>query len=139
MSRGWLCLILSILAYGLWGFLAKLSQQRGASAYLLTILTALGTVIVAVGVCLPQLSGSLPRPLRSCILPGILGGVCVGLGNIFLYRSLHTVPASIAYPASTLYVLVTVLLSVVWLNERLDALHVFGILLGLTSVFILSR
>ena len=139
MDTGWLFLILSIFIYGLWGFLAKVSQQRGASPHLLTVLTALGTVIVAVCVCLPRLSGALPRPFKSCLLPGILGGVCVGIANILLYRALQGIPASIVYPVSSLYVLVTVLLAVLFLHERLDALHAFGIVLAVVSIFILSR
>ena len=55
MKSGWLFLILSVLSYGFWGFAAKISVQRGASSTMLTILTAVGSGLLALVACVPLL------------------------------------------------------------------------------------
>ena len=54
MKSGWLFLIRSVLSYGFWGF-AKISVQRGASSTMLTILTAVGSGLLALVACVPLL------------------------------------------------------------------------------------
>ena len=139
MNKGWLALFLSIFTFGFYGFFAKISQLQGASSPLLTILTAFGTGIIALFVCLPQTNLSSLKQNKSCVLPGIVAGLFIGLGNIFIYKSIQTIPASIAFPANNLWILVTVFLCLIFLKEKLNVRQGIGILFALLAVFLLSR
>jgi len=139
MNKGWLVLFLSILSFGFFGFLARISQLKGASSFLLTILTAIGAGMIALFICLPQIDFSSLKQVKSCVLPGIAAGLCVGLGNIFLYKSLQTIPASIAFPANGLWILVTVFLCLVFLKEQINLIQGCGIMFAFFAVFLLSR
>ena len=139
MNKGWLVLLLSILSFGFFGFFARISQMKGASSLLLTILTAIGAGMIALFVCLPQIDLSSVKQVRSCLIPGVAAGLCVGLGNIFLYKSLQTIPASIAFPANGLWILVTVFLCLVFLKEQINLVQGCGIVFAFLAVFLLSR
>jgi uncharacterized membrane protein len=139
MHKGWLVLLLSILSFGFFGFFARISQMKGASSFLLTILTAIGGAMIALFVCLPQIDLSSVKNVKSCIIPGVAAGLCVGLGNIFLYKSLQTIPASIAFPANGLWILVTVFLCLVFLKEQISLVQGCGIGCAFLAVFLLSR
>jgi len=139
MSKGWLVLLLSILSFGFFGFFAKVSQFRGASSLLLTILTAIGGGMIALVICLPQVDLSSVKHVKSCIIPGIAAGLCVGLGNIFLYKSLQTIPASIAFPANGLWIFVTVFLCLIFLKEQISLVQGCGIVFAFLAVLLLSR
>jgi drug/metabolite transporter (DMT)-like permease len=132
-------LALSVLSYGSWGFFAKISQSKGASCAMLTIFTAIGSGIIALSVGLPKLD--LPQSYLGSVyvIAGVVAGLCVGLGNYFLYQSLHTVPVSIAYPLSGLYILVTVILAVLFLNEKITIDHGIGVAFAALAVFFLSK
>ena len=139
MNKGWLVLSFSILAFGFYGFFAKVSQLKGASSFLLTILTATGGVMIALFICLPQVDLSSVKQVKSCLIPGVAAGLCVGLGNIFLYKSLQAIPASIAFPASGLWILVTVSLCLIFLKEQINVVQGCGIACAFLAVFLLSR
>jgi uncharacterized membrane protein len=73
------------------------------------------------------------------VVPGLVTGVCVALGNLFLYQALRTLPASIAYPLTGLYVLVTVLLAIFFLKERMTLNHWIGVVLAVAAAYFLSK
>jgi transporter family protein len=139
MRIGWLYLVLNVLSYGFWGFAAKVSLQKGASSYMSATLTSIGTVIITLLVFAPHLGSPRLRLDRSYIIPGIVAGLCVALGNLFLYKSLDTIPVSIAYPLSGLYILITVALAIVFLKEQITINHAIGIVCSMLAVFFLSR
>lgn len=139
MNTGWLFLAASVLGYGLWGILAKVSLQRGGDSFIVTIFTAVGTAIVSLCVCLPAAHWARLRGHYSSILPGILAGVAVGLGNVCLYRATRTVPVGIAYPVNGLYVAVTVLLAALILKESLRGTQILGIVFSIVAIVLLTR
>jgi drug/metabolite transporter (DMT)-like permease len=139
MKSGWPFLALNILGYGLWGFAAKIAQNKGASSPMLSTLTTTGMVIVTLLVFVPQLSVAQLGLDKSYLLPGLAAGVFVGLGNLFLYKSIETIPFSIAYPASGLYILLTVILAVLFLKEQLTVNRCIGIACSMLAVFFLSK
>jgi transporter family protein len=139
MKAGWLFLVLNVLSYGLWGFAAKVSQQKGASSYMSATLTTIGTVIVTLLIFAPQLDFSQLRLDKDYIMPGVVAGLCVALGNLLLYESLDTIPVSIAYPLSGLYILITVALAIVFLKEQITINHSIGVICSVLAVFFLSR
>jgi transporter family protein len=63
---------------------------------------------------------------------GVVGGFLV----IIFYSVLKQAPASVVIPVSTLYVLVTVVLSYLCLGEVVTLKQVAGIVLGLVSIYL---
>jgi transporter family protein len=68
-----------------------------------------------------------------------LGGVGAALGTVCFYLLLARQRASLAVPMTSLYPALTVILSVLFLKEQLNGLHVLGILFALAAVALLSR
>jgi uncharacterized membrane protein len=139
MKNGWTFLALNILSYGLWGLAAKIAQNKGASSPMLSTLTTTGMVIVTLLIFVPQLNVAQLGLDKSYLVPGIAAGVFVGLGNLFLYKSLETIPFSIAYPTSGLYILFTVVLAILFLKEQITVSRCIGIGCSMLAVFFLSK
>lgn len=139
MKSGWPFLALNILGYGLWGFVAKIAQNKGASSPMLSTLTTTGMVIVTLLIFVPQLDVAQLSLDKSYLIPGIAAGIFVGLGNLFLYKSLETLPFSIAYPTSGLYILLAVVLSILFLKEQITLSRCIGIGCSILAVFFLSK
>jgi uncharacterized membrane protein len=59
------------------------------------------------------------------IISGIIGGISV----LLFYSTLQQAPASLITPLGTLYAIVTVILSHIFLHEILTIKHVIGIIL----------
>lgn len=136
---GWTSLILATVCFGLWGYLSKVSQIKGASNWVLTVLVCLGTVIVSLFICMPFIDFENLKAQKHCILPGVLAGVSVGIGNIFLFQSIQTIPASVAFPVVSLNLLVTVILAVVFLKESLSIYQMIGIVFAVLAAILLSK
>jgi uncharacterized membrane protein len=73
------------------------------------------------------------------IVIGTLDGITNSLGALFLYMSLASgAKASIAVPLTALYPLLTVLLAVALLRERVSPLHWVGIILAVVAAILMS-
>jgi transporter family protein len=70
---------------------------------------------------------------------GILNGVFTGLGLLAYYAALAKGKASIVGPVTALFPLLTVLLALLILRERMNRVQIAGMVLALASIFILSR
>jgi transporter family protein len=128
----------TIVAWGTWGVFSKLAIERIDQQVMVW-----GSLIVVPAIILIYLgaSGHLV-PLRmhgSGITYAALGGVGAGLGTVCFYLLLARQRASLAVPLTSLYPALTVLLSVLFLKEQLNGLHVLGILFALAAVALLSR
>jgi uncharacterized membrane protein len=69
---------------------------------------------------------------------GVLIGVLAGLGGIAYFAAMQTGKASLVGPVTSLFPLLTVLLAVGILKERMNRIQLAGVLLGLISIAILS-
>ncbi|MBS3782249.1 MAG: DMT family transporter [Candidatus Thermoplasmatota archaeon] len=67
----------------------------------------------------------------------ILAGVCVGLGIIFSRFALSVYEVSLVKPIQRLSILITVLLSILFLKEKMTVKKSLGIGLALTAFFLL--
>jgi transporter family protein len=82
-----------------------------------------------------SLSNLGPRDL----LIGTLAGITNSLGAWFLYASLESgAKASVAVPLTSLYPLLTVLMAMGFLGEKVRPLQWFGIALALTAGFLMT-
>jgi transporter family protein len=131
-------LLFSLIVVTLWGIVGLLQKitTNHISAEAVLIWDRIGYIVI-----LPLLLTGLhlghlgPK----AILIGTLDGVTNSLGALCLYMSLQSgAKASIAVPLTALYPLITVLLAVVFLGERLNGLHWFGVALALLASLLMS-
>jgi transporter family protein len=127
--------LLCIVLWGLWGFLAKIGSAS-ATPIQLQILFTFGMVPVAL-FTLFRMSFKLDGDWKgaSC---GMLSGVTTGLGILGYYAAMRTEAVSVVTPVTGLFPLLTVILAVIFLRERLNRVQIGGIVLALAAIFILS-
>jgi drug/metabolite transporter (DMT)-like permease len=133
MPRWLLHSILTVVLWGIWGFIPKkLGDISPEQSQLLSILGLLPVMGV--------LAGRRQRLVGARRKRGILVALAAGLvacaGNLFFYRLMHAGPgAATVVPLTSLYPLLTVVLAVLVLKEKLLAIHVAGIGLALVSIY----
>lgn len=125
-----------ILLWGTNGFLTKWASQRIGMQVLMW------RVVIQMLVSFSYLSATgalnhLQRD-RSGLLVGILAGVVGSLGMIGYYFLISRYQASRVVPLSSLYPLVTVLLSVAFLRERLTIPQWMGAFLAVGAIVLLG-
>lgn len=135
IADNWRALVgASVLFFGLWGFLAKLASRSMPWSTMTLVIVTVNFAIMAATV--------LRAAPKAFTRPGVFfaaaAGVCAALGSLAHYRSLSLAPASLVIPMSSLYVMVTVVLSIALLGEPLTPRIGMGILLGIVSLTLLS-
>jgi bacterial/archaeal transporter family protein len=128
--------LLTALLWGVWGFEAKLLMDR-ASPYAGQVLFTFGLVVPLAVVLFSKrrFSGEhRGRGMFYAVLTGLLGGG----GNIAFYVALNSGSASTVVPMTSLSPLVTVLVGVVFLKERMRARQYAGLALALVAIYLLS-
>ncbi|UCD73426.1 MAG: DMT family transporter [Candidatus Bathyarchaeota archaeon] len=129
-------IVLNILGFGLWGFIGKIGMATvGKYRYLL--LSYL-TVTLMMSVLFYASNERGPGPSTEYLYP-LIGGICTGMAVASYFNALENVPLSVVSSLSSLYPVITVILSVSFLNERLTGMQGLGIILALVSGFLLSR
>lgn len=126
--------VLCIFWWGLFGFLSKLGSENLPPGQV-QILFTFGTLPVVI----PAWAGSGIRSGdRLGLTFGILTGVFAGIANLAVFAALERGKASLVQPISTLYPLVTVVLAVIVLKEKMNRLQVLGVILAVLAIWILS-
>jgi transporter family protein len=136
LSRWLTYALLCIIAWGAWGFIAKLGADRIAPGPLQILATA-GTLPLALLAFL-QLRMRLEKDARG-IAYGILNGVLSGVGLLAYYAAASRGKVSVVGPVTSLYPLLTVLLAFIFLRERLNRVQVVGVALSLVAIAIFSQ
>ncbi len=135
----WLWLsLLTVLAWGAWGLQSKLIVDR-MSPWMNQVLFPIGlTPIIAWTLRSPALRavpGSAARGATFGLLTGIFGGV----GNVAFFLAFSTGgKASVVTPLVGLAPLVTVILALFFLKERINTSQTAGLVLALISIYLLS-
>jgi len=131
----------TILLWGTWGLVSKIASG-GMDAYLNQLLYTVGLfpLMVFVGWTVSKRSAGEAREGRNrgifwAFLTGILGG----LGNLAFFQALvKGGTASVVAPVTALFPVVTVLLAVVFLRERLGRVQWLGLALAFVAIYLLS-
>lgn len=127
--------IISLLLYGLWGFLPKVAQlQMSDRAVMLYTLCGSITTGLLLVLRLPQSLTSSPLGIGAALLTGVTGV----LGTWFFLQALSRGGATTVIMVTALYPLVSVLLTVLLLHEPLTLRQGAGMLLGLASLALLA-
>lgn len=99
-SRWVMYALLCIIAWGAWGFVAKLGADRIAPGPLQILATA-GTLPLAL-LAFFQLRGRLERDARG-ITYGVLNGVLSGIGLLAYYAAVSRGKVSVVGPVTSLF------------------------------------
>ena len=136
LSRWLTYALLCIVAWGTWGFVAKLGADRIAPGPLQILATA-GTLPLAL-LAFVQLRMRLEKDAKG-ISYGIANGVLSGVGLLAYYAAVSRGKVSVVGPVTSLFPLLTVALAFVFLRERLNRVQIGGAALSLVAIAIFSQ
>jgi bacterial/archaeal transporter family protein len=129
--------LLTILFWGAWGAVSKVASD-GVDANTNQIFFTIGLLPLMLFVWRsPRLKQGTQRKtgMAWAFLTGILGGT----GNIAFFQALVVGgKASVVVPATALFPLVTVILAMTFLRERVSSRQVIGLGLALIAIYLLS-
>jgi transporter family protein len=128
--------LLCIIAWGTWGFVAKLGADKIAPGPLQILATA-GTFPLALLAFL-QLRMRLEKDVRG-ISYGVLNGLLSGIGLLAYYAAVSRGKVSVVGPVTSLFPLLTVVLAFIFLRERLNRMQMAGVALSLVAIVIFSQ
>src|SRR5262245_56347675 len=137
MPRWLLWTILAMLSWGVWAILSKLIGDA-LSAAQSQALSTVGLVPVAVALALSGRLSVTGHRRRGALFALIAGALACG-GNIAYYRALQVGDKAATVVALTgLYPLVTVVLAMLLLRERLNRVQACGIVLSLGAIYLFN-
>lgn len=135
--RPWvLYTFITTIFWGVWGAFIEIPEKAGFPATLGYSVWAL-TMIPCAVVALLNIKWQLEYDTRSIFL-GCLVGVLGAAGQLILFQALRTGPAYVVFPIISLFPVVTVFLSALFLKETTTKRHWFGIILSLIAIVCLS-
>ncbi len=133
--------LMTIVLWGAWGLVSKVASA-GMDAYVNQLLytAGLAPLLVFVAFAVHRREAGAPRDRRAAgvfwaFLTGILGGV----GNIFFFQAMVAGgQASVVAPITALFPMITVLLALTFLHERLGGRQWVGLALAFVAIYLLS-
>lgn len=136
-TRAWLFYAMGVtILWGVWGAFIEIPEKAGFPATLGYSVWAL-TLIPVAGIALRLIDWKLDRDRRSIFL-GLSAGLLGCAGQLILFQCLRIGPAYIVFPIISLYPVVTIILSVLLLQERASRRAWAGILLALMAIAMLA-
>lgn len=135
-ERSWLVYaLLAALCWGVWGILAKFISSN-ISPYVNHLLFTIGMLF------------TLPFVMKKCnrkevnkkgIVWGLVAGLLAVIGNVAVYQSFNSGGlAAVVIPVTNLYPLVTIIIALLVLKEKMHWLNGFGILIVVPAIIMLS-
>jgi len=128
--------LITTISWGVWGAFIEAPEKAGFPATLGYIVWAL-TMIPCAIVALMVIKWKLETDLRSVLLGSTIGILGAG-GQLILFQALRDGPAYIVFPFISLFPVLTIILSVVFLKEKTGKRQWAGIIIALLAIFFLS-
>jgi transporter family protein len=133
--------LVTIVLWGLWGLVSKVASAA-MDAYVNQLLytAGLAPLLVFVAWTVYRHGAGEKRDGRAmgvfwAFFTGILGGV----GNIFFFQAMVAGgKASVVAPVTALFPMITVLLALIFLHERLGRVQWLGLALAFVAIYLLS-
>ena len=136
-ARIWFVYAITVtVLWGVWGALIELPEKAGFPATLGYSVWALTMIPVSL-IALKKVNWQLNHDKKS-ILYGMLAGLLGSGGQLILFQTLRIGPAYIVFPIISLYPVVTIILSIIFLKERASKKAWIGIALALIAILLLS-
>ncbi len=128
--------IITTLTWGIWGALIEVPQNAGFPPTLGYIIWSL-TMVPCALIALYIVNWKIEKDLRSILL-GLTIGVLGAGGQLVLFEALREGPAYIIFPFVSLYPILTIILSVLFLKEKTSVFKWIGIAIAIVAIFFLS-
>ncbi|MGD9634678.1 MAG: DMT family transporter [Pirellulales bacterium] len=128
--------LLTLVSWGVWAILFRAIGDEMTPAQSQAVST-LGVLPVLVALCLMKDPAGTVNHRRGILL-ALASGILSCLGNIACYEALKHGKAATIVPLTALYPVVTVLLAVPILKERLSAVQWAGIGLSLSAIYLFN-
>jgi transporter family protein len=126
-----------IVGWGLWGFFGKLATERIGTQTL--IWSTIISLVFFIGYLLT--SKEIPpfkTPVNGIVF-ALLTGISISIGSIAYYILLKKEPAGEVVTITALYPIVTILLSVLFLKEKVTITQTAGFILALISIYLINK
>jgi len=137
-NRLWLIFaLITTFFWGIWGAFIEIPEKSGFPATLGYAVWSL-TMIPCALFALHRINWKLEHDKRSVFLGTTVGALGAG-GQLLLFQALRQGPAYIVFPIISLYPVLTIILSLVFLKERTHLRQWIGIVLALIAMFFLSN
>ena len=129
--------LITTVFWGVWGAFIEIPEKSGFPATLGYVVWSL-TMIPCSLFALSRTGWKLDHDRRSVLLGSGVGLLGAG-GQLFLFQALRQGPAYIVFPVISLYPVLTIFLSLVFLKERTHLRQWIGIILAVIAMFFLSN
>jgi uncharacterized membrane protein len=124
--------LVTTLFWGVWGAFAGVPAEHGFPETLIYVVWAI-TMIPPALFALGHSGWKVPTDGRSVLLGALIGLTGAG-GQMLLFHAVHTGPTYLIFPLIALSPVVTIAMSLLWLNERATRIGTLGILVALASL-----
>ena len=134
MSRraGLIYALVTTLFWGVWGAFAGMPADHGFPETLIYVVWAI-TMIPPALYALGRAGWRLPTDRRSVLLGVVIGLTGAG-GQMLLFHAVHTGPTYLIFPLIALSPVVTIAMSLLWLQERTTLIGALGIVIALVAL-----
>jgi bacterial/archaeal transporter family protein len=132
--------LLTIVLWGTWGLVSKIAST-GVDAYMNQLLytAGLAPLMVFVAITVHREQGKESANRNSGFFWAFFTGILGGVGNIAFFQALvHGGKASVVAPVTALFPMVTVLLALMFLKEKLGRTQWLGLALAFAAIYMLS-
>ncbi len=137
VSKTWLLYaMVTAVFWGIWGAFIEIPEKSGFPATLGYCIWAI-TMIPCSLTALWFISWKLEYDKRSMILGSIVG-LLGAAGQLILFQALRDGPAYVVFPLISLFPIVTIFLSSIFLKEKASPRQWTGIAIALIAIFFLS-
>ena len=133
MQKPWLIYALITTAFwGVWGAFAEFPTRHGFPETLVYVVWAL-TMIPPALYAMQRVGWRVLRDRRSVLL-GMLIGLTGAGGQMLLFHAVHTGPTYLIFPIIALSPVITIGLSMLFLQERVTKVGAFGVALAMVAL-----
>ncbi len=136
MPRWFLYALWTTLSWGVWGAFIEIPEKAGFPATLGYVVWSFSMVPFLVWALYNN--GWKCRFAPATVRDGLSVGLTGAGGNLLLFEALRTGPAYIVFPLVSLYPVLTVFLSLIFLREKASVRQWTGIVLALVAIFFLT-
>jgi uncharacterized membrane protein len=137
-SRLWLFYaVITTVFWGIWGAFIEIPEKAGFPAtlgYVVWSITMIPCAIVALIIIKWK-----PETDKRSLFFGMAAGLLGAGGQLILFEALRQGPAYIVFPLISLFPVLTIILSVVFLKEHTNKKHWIGITLALAAAVFLAN
>lgn len=137
-SKLWLVYaIVTTVFWGIWGAFIEIPEKAGFPAtlgYVVWSLTMIPCTLVALKIIQWK-----PETDKRSIFLGMMVGILGAGGQLILFEALREGPAYIVFPLISLFPILTICLSVIFLKEQTNKRHWIGISLALIAAVFLAN